>query len=327
MNVIDMHCDTLMKVFLKKGIEADLFEMTDTMVDFQRMKQGEMLAQFFAIFVLPQYAYESWYHRQPMEEETYIDSCIYVLESNLEKHKEMIGIAYNADMIESNRKYGRMSAVLTIEDGGFLNGSLDRLKKYYDSGIRVMGLTWNHENCLGYPNSTDPAVMERGLTDFGKETVCCMQDMGMLVDVSHLSDGGFWEVMSLAKKPVIATHSNCRAVCHHPRNLTDEMIRKIGECGGVIGINFSPGFLNTDVNCKDSTVERMVEMIRYAQNVGGIDAVALGSDFDGLHGNLELKDCSDYPILKEQLEQQGFSHGEIRKILKDNVLRVLRETR
>lgn len=325
MNVIDMHCDTLMKAYLKHGKEADMLDMPNTMVDIQRMAQGGMLAQFFAIFVLPQYAYESWYHCEPMGEEEYIHACIQVLEANLEKYEDMIGIAFDTDMIESNCWSGKMSAVLTIEDAGFLNGNLETLKKYYDLGIRSAGLTWNCQNCIGYPNSTVPSVMQSGLTDFGKEVVCFMQETGMLVDVSHLSDGGFWDVISLAKKPVVATHSNCRELCPHPRNLTDEMIRAIAGCGGTIGINFTPEFLNPDMSCGDSRVEQILEMMRHAKKVGGIDAVALGSDFDGMHGRLELKDCSCYPLLEERLEQGGFSHCEIMKILKDNVLRVLKE--
>lgn len=325
MNMIDMHCDTLMKAFFKHGRDADMLAMPDTMVDLLRMRRGKMLAQFFAVFVLPKDAFEAWYHCEPMEQEDYVSACIHVLQSNLDKHKELIGIAYDADMIESNRLNGKMSAVLTIEDAGFINGSLDTLKKYYDLGVRAAGLTWNGENCLGFPNSTSPAVMGRGLTDFGKEAVSFMQETGMLVDVSHLSDGGFWDVVSLVKKPIAATHSNCRALCPHSRNLSDEMIKAIGAHGGILGINFSPEFLNPDMRGGDSKVEQILEMIRHAKHVGGIDVVALGSDFDGLHGSLELKDCSYYPVLEERLEQAGFSQREIGKILKDNVLRVLND--
>ena len=129
-------------------------------------------------------------------------------------------------------------ALLTVEEGGVLNGNRNRLEELYQRGVRLITLTWNYENCIGYPNSRNAQEMQKGLKSFGKQMVEEMNERGMLVDVSHLSDGGFWDCIRLSKKPIIASHSNARALCAHPRNLSDEMLCALGECGGVVGLNF-----------------------------------------------------------------------------------------
>ena len=137
--------------------------------------------------------------------------------------------------------------------------------------------------------------MAAGLTDFGKEAVERMEQLGMLVDVSHLSDGGFWDVSRLCKGPFVASHSNCRALNPHPRSLTDEMLRTLAEHGGVAGLNFAPEFLNGDITCQDSRVEDMVTQLRHRINVGGEDCAALGSDLDGIGGRLEIDSSAAMP--------------------------------
>ena len=128
--------------------------------------------------------------------------------------------------------------------------------------------------------------MEKGLTDFGKEVVAEMERLGMAVDVSHVSDGVFWDVAAIAKKPFLASHSNARAVCGHTRNMTDDMIRKLAEKGGVMGLNIGPEFIT--FGSEESTVDGMVKQILHIREVGGSDILALGSDFDGIHGKLEV---------------------------------------
>ena len=147
-----------------------------------------------------------------------------------------------------------------------------------------------------------------------------------MVDVSHLSDGGFYDVAAICKKPFIATHSNCRALSPHHRNLTDEMLKILGNAGGVAGLNFGPEFLNADVTCKDSMASVIAKHARHMANVGGLACVAVGSDFDGVHGNMEISDCSKMQLLADALKAEGFSEDEIDQIANNNILRVMEET-
>lgn len=220
---------------------------------------------------------------------------------------------------------GKLSAVFTIEDGRAVQGKMENIKRFYDMGVRAMTLTWNFENCFGAPNSKDPAIMNKGLTDFGKEAIVYMQELGMLVDVSHLSDGGFYDVANICKKPFVATHSNARALCPHQRNLKDDMIRLLGNAGGVTGLNFGPEFLNEDITCKDSTAKLMAKHARHIANLGGVDCVAVGSDFDGIEGNLEISSPAKMELLADALKAEGFTAAEVDKIANGNVLRVMDE--
>jgi membrane dipeptidase len=325
MRFIDMHCDTLMAAFLNHGPGTDMYSMPDGMADLERMQKGEVLAQFFAIFMVPQKDFKPYFHIDPIPEDDYIAGCYEIFKKNLELHSDIMAQAKTADDILENQKAGKFSAVLSMEDGVAVHGDMDRLKKYYDMGVRALALTWNFKNCFGSPNSDDPQIMQEGLTDFGKEAVAYMQELGMLVDVSHLSDGGFYDVADICKKPFVATHSNCRALCPHRRNLTDDMIRIIAESGGVAGINFAPEFLNEDIKNPNSTVERMVAMIKHMKQVGGIDMIAVGSDFDGIGGNLEITCSEKLPLLVQALEKKHFTGDEIDKITYKNALRVMKD--
>jgi membrane dipeptidase len=325
MNIIDMHCDTLMAALLRHGPGTDMNRLPGTMVDLERMRKGGVLAQFFAIYMVPESDFQTQFHMDPIPEDDYIEGCYEIFLKTLALHSDEIAQAGNAEDILANEKAGRMSAVLTMEDGVAVHGDMDKLKHFYDMGVRALALTWNFKNCFGSPNSDDPAVMQEGLTDFGKEAVAYMQELGMLVDVSHLSDGGFYDVAGICKKPFIATHSNCRALSPHRRNLTDDMLRILAEKGGVAGINFAPGFLNEDVTNRSSTIERMVAMIEHMKKIGGIDMIAIGSDLDGIGGQLEIGSSDQLPLLVQALEKRRFSGDEIDKITHKNVLRVMKE--
>ena len=324
MQFIDMHCDSLMMLMLRDPEESNLYDSKVTSVDFGRMQKGGQLAQFFAVFMPPVEAY-GMMGIPPIEDEEYISGCQSRLLRNVEEHKDIIGMAYTAEDIEENRKAGKMSAVLTMEDGRSVQGKMENLDRYYQMGFRAIALTWNKENCFGFPNSQDPDIMNRGLTSFGKEAVEYMQELGILVDVSHLSDGGFYDVASICKKPFVATHSNCRAVAPHQRNLTDDMIRTLANAGGVAGINFGPEFLNPDSTCMDSTCAMMAKQARHMADVGGIECVGIGSDLDGIEGNLEISDCSQMGKLEDALVKEGFTENEIEKIFYRNVLRVMHD--
>lgn len=323
MSYIDMHCDTLLEAYVAGA--KDLFELPG-MVDFQKMRQGGALAQFFAVFMPPTRIREFHPELAEFTDESYFQTCVKTLQESISAHSDIIALAKNADDILRNQAQGKMSAVLTVEDGRMIQNDLKRIDMLYENGVRVIGLTWNGTNCLGYPNSSNPEEMSRGLTPFGREAVEYMQEMGVLVDVSHLSDGGFYDVASICKKPFIATHSNCRALSPHQRNLTDEMIRVVANAGGVIGINFCPQFLQPDITSNRSTMERIVAMARHLKKVGGIDVVAFGSDLDGISGEIEVDSAAKMPMLIDALTAAGFTDEELEKISSGNVLRVLRDT-
>ena len=325
MRFIDMHCDSLSMLYFCDPEKAELFDSQYVSVDFNRMKIGGQMAQFFAVFLEPDETFEMLgIEKIPVEE--YILKLRGYLLKNIETYSDIISFACNAEEIENNWKAGKVSAVLTMEDGRAVNGKLENLQRYYDMGFRALSLTWNQQNCFGAPNSKDIEVMKTGLTDFGKEAVIYMQELGMMVDVSHLSEGGFYDVAEICKKPFVATHSNCISICPHQRNLTDEQVKILGNKGGVAGINFGPEFLNENVKCKDSTVEKIVKHIRHMADIGGIECVGLGSDFDGIEGNLEISDCSKFYILEEKLREEGFTESDIEKIFYKNILRVMKDS-
>lgn len=327
MPFIDLHCDALLNRFFYNMSDLNV---TNGSVDFKRLRQGGVMAQTFAVCLVkedgagisllksinPSYQFPG--------ADRYIEERVQSLKDNLAAHSDCIAQAYTADDVLRNWDAGKISAVLSMEDCGALNNDLGKLDRYHGMGFRIMGLTWNNPNCLGSPNSSDPAVMSQGLTSFGRDAVVRMAELGMLVDVSHLSDGGFYDVAGLCKGPFVATHSNCRAIVPHSRNLTDDMLRVLADHGGVAGINFGPEFLNENPTNKDSTVAAIVDMIKHMRKVAGVDVIAVGSDFDGIGGNLEIDGPDKLHLLAEGLNGVGFTAEEAEKICWQNALRVLR---
>ena len=318
---IDMHCDTL-GVCLRGG--RDIFELNDTMLDVKRMMQAGQAAQFFAVFFRPVGEMLPNGGPMPPDDEFFEMHCALLLDS-IAAHSESLVLAGSAADIVQNRADGKVSALLTLEDGRAVRGELERIKWFYERGVRTITLTWNEKNCFGSPNSTDAQVMNAGLTAFGAQAVEYMNELGMLIDVSHLSDGGFWDVARISRRPFAATHSNCRALSSRPRNLTDEMIRVLADSGGVAGLNFFPPFLSPAPDAQYSRVEDMCRHVLHMLKTGGEDCIALGSDFDGIHGELEIGSPSDMHLLFGALRDAGLSMRQLEKFAYDNVLRVLRE--
>ncbi len=324
MKFIDLHCDTLMHTVGREE-PLSLLRNDQTSIDFERMEEGGALAQFFAVF-LPTEEMFLENVGEVIDDDLYINTLVDTLKREIGENSTMISLAHNHHDIIQNEKKGRMSAILTIEDGRSVQGSLEKLRSYYDIGIRLISLTWNFENCFGYPNSDDRNIMEKGLKEFGREAVEYMNQLGMIVDVSHLSDGGFADVAKISKKPFVASHSNSREISPHKRNLTDQMIRVLGEKGGVAGINFAPHFLQPDTTTDRSTVQLMVRHLNHMKNVGGEDVVALGSDFDGIGGELEVDSIHKMPMIFDALEKAGWTTGQIEKLAYKNTLRVIKES-
>lgn len=323
MNYIDMHCDTLMKAFLKG--KKNIHKMSKCAVDLERLRLGGCKAQFFAIFMLPVTIQAKLGFLMPSDEK-YIEKLCGILQNTVSAYPEQLAHARNLSELSQNAASGKLSAFLTLEDGRAVNGKLENLERFYEKGIRLITLTWNHPNCFGSPASADPVVMAQGLTDFGKDAVAKMNELGMIVDVSHLSDSGFWDVKEVSGKPFVASHSNCGALSPHPRNLTDEMIRALADSGGVAGLNFMPDFLNADMSKQKVCTELIARHARHMANQGGIDCVAIGTDFDGFSGEVEISSPAEMQRLFHALEKEGFHESQIEKIAYQNVERVLGDT-
>jgi len=322
MKYIDMHCDTLMP--FADGVPYNIHRSSG-MVDFEKLKAGGCTAQFFAMF-LPGPHHWVRVNRPPMADWDYIKTLCAGFYSNLRACSDQIAFAGSWEDWRRNEAAGKMSAFLTIEDGRPVGGDMTNLTTFYDLGVRLISLTWNTENCFGYPNSKDPEIMGRGLKDFGLEALGVMNDLGIVIDVSHLSDGGFYDVAKYSKKPFVASHSNCRAVTGHVRNLTDDMIRLLGDTGSVSGVNFAPDFCTPDGNREYGSVEDLVRHITHFVRVGGVDCVGVGTDFDGYLGKNEITDASRMQLLFDALHKAGFTDGQIEKIAYKNVARVIRES-
>lgn len=312
---IDMHCDSLLAALYRK--QDTICSMPGTMLDIERLKKSSAGAQFFAMFLDQK-------GERPVEET--LERLYTVFKNTLEAEKDSLAFAGNYSDIIKNSEEGKISALLTIENGYPVLGKFENLKRFYDMGVRLITLTWNDPNCFGFNCSTDSEEMKRGLTDFGKEALGYMNELGIIIDVSHLSEGGFWDVAEISKKPFVASHSNCRDLCSHQRNLSDAQIKRLADCGGVSGINFEPSFLNKDLSDPHSRIERMCEHVEHFINLGGIECVGIGSDFDGIGGEHEIYDCTRVNLLFDALHSRGMSYDAIDKIRSGNVLRVIKDT-
>lgn len=317
MNFIDMHCDTIWQ--LMENEQTELKE-NPFCVDLKKLSRAESIAQFFACFIYMKQFDGADRYTKGYE---YAVQMIERIKKEISKNTDSIALATNLSDFIDNQNADKLSAFLTIEEGGILDNQMNRLHTLYKKGIRLMTILWNEENCIGFPNSKDCEIMQRGLKPFGFEVIEQMNDLGMLIDVSHLSDGGFWDVFQTSTKPFVASHSNARTLCSHPRNLTDEMIRAIAEKGGVIGLNFYPYFVNSS---GDVSVQDLAKHALHVFQMGGEDVLAIGTDFDGFdEGNLELTDISQVPLLWMELKKQGFTERQLEKIWSQNILRVIKD--
>lgn len=315
MKLIDMHCDTILGLMRDENMNL---KNNPFCVDLEKMRMADSMAQFFACFV---------YMKRFDGEDRFAQGYKFALEmiaraqKEFEKYPEEIKLVRNYEELKQNNQNGRISAILTVEEGGVIDGKMSNLEELYRQGVRLITLTWNEENCIGFPNSRDANIMNQGLKPFGIETVERMNELGMIVDVSHLSDGGFWDVLKYSKKPVVASHSNARALCPHQRNLTDDMIRALAEKGGISGLNFYPCFLNEN---RKAGIDDLVRHIEHMYKIGGEDFVAIGTDFDGFDdGELELKHLGEINYLYEALKKRKFNDSQIEKFWNRNALRVM----
>lgn len=311
---IDLHCDALYCVEREGGSLAS----RGGSVDFKRLEKGDALCQCFAAFVDLAQTSEPYAQGKKLA---------MLLKSEIAAHSNEVEQAYSAADIKRIYSQNKIPAMLTIEEGEVCCGEIEKLHEFYELGARIMTLTWNYKNSLAAPNTAEDnpskavANTENGLTPTGFDFVCEMNRLHMIVDVSHLSDRGFYEVLSHSSRPPIASHSNAREITPHPRNLTDDMIRRLSRAGGIMGLNFAPGFLSSDKK-RVARVEDMLRHLKHIKQVGGIEVMALGTDFDGISGNLEIKDSAALPFLAQSMKAAGFTEGETEAVFYKNALRV-----
>ncbi len=331
MKVVDMHCDTIWEIYKRRQEGQDVnLRSNDLHIDLEKMRAGDYGLQNFALFT-PLDRVE-----RPFEHGMRLVDLFY---QEIEANRDLIGAVKTYGDIEENWRHGRMSAMLTIEEGAVCQGELAFLRDFYRAGVRMMSLTWNFPNELGYPNGkcgdskSDPDVIDaaRGLTRRGIEFVEEMERLGMIIDVSHLNDAGIWDVFRYTKKPFVASHSNTRGVVPGcPRNLSDEMLRALAERGGVAGINYYIGFLHNEKDWREGETRRslisdMILHMKHMRKIGGIGCIGLGSDFDGISGVLDLSSAADLPLLEDGMRKAGFAPSEIEAVFHGNVLRLYKE--
>ena len=308
MKVIDMHCDTITELWGKQenGIQVGL-RHNDQMIDIERLTKGGYVLQNFAIFVEQQPGVSSFEKAQQIQ-------SVFAREMN--QNADRIAMVTSMKGIEENEQAGKLSALLAVEGGEACEGSIEKLHVLYEQGVRMISLVWNLENALGGSCQTGT-----GLTAQGKEFFRRAQKLGMLVDVSHLSERGFWDMAELAERPIVASHSNSAAVCPHPRNLTDEQFRTICQLGGTAGINLYPPFLTQE---NGAAVEDVYRHIAHFLQLGGEGHIAIGTDFDGCETLPEgIGGIRDMPWLADALLQRGMDEQTVRKIFGQSLWKVV----
>src|SRR5262245_21118516 len=355
--VIDTHND------ITSAITNDGFDMgaRDTsgrnQTDIPRMKEGGLDADFFAIYVAASYARNGGSARRALD---MIDGVY----EQARRHPESLEMAFTSDDIRRIHKTGKIAALMGIEGGHAIEDSLSALRQFYRLGVRYMTLT--HSNTNNWADSSGDINNQNvkhhnGLTDFGREVVREMNRLGMMVDISHVADKTFWDAVETSQAPVIASHSSSRALTDVPRNMTDEMLKAVAKKGGVVMVNFAKGFVNTkavkpspETQAKMDEIrnqysgdqramreklrelqgpparvplEMLIEHFVHIAKVAGIDHVGIGSDFDGVGGQLPegMEDISKLPAITYELLKRGYSDADVKKVLGENFLRTMAE--
>ena len=307
--VFDLHCDTALALSNPKESSAGGLLKNQLHIDLERASQLPGYCQCFACFTTP--AMEQWMQKKP---EDVFERELSVIVSQVEMNKDLICQAYSAKDVAENRNNGKMSAILTIEGPAGFGFDPALLEMLWRVGFRISSLGWNEKNVL-----TGSHVTGGGLTDMGREYVREAQRLGMLIDVSHISDEGFWDIMKVTQKPIIATHSNSRHVCNHSRNLTDDMFRAICETGGLAGFNQCAPFVG-DKPTLDTICDHICHFLELDPDGKHI---ALGGDLDGCD---ELPAGFDgvqsYPAMAEALLARGVGEKIVENIYWNNAMEV-----
>jgi membrane dipeptidase len=312
-----------------------------TQIDFARAERGGLDAQFFSVWVSPDY-YDAD-EPAPGRARERADAILDSIDEQLRLHPDRMQLARTADEVRRIAAEGRLAALVGIEGGHAIEDDLQTLRHFHERGVRYMTLTWSFTHgwadSAGGAGEPDAERLHGGLSPFGETVVRKMNDLGMLVDVSHVSDETFWDTLAVTRAPVIASHSSARALVPLPRNMSDDMLRAIAANDGVVMINFMGMTLDPDKSTlsfildlllhgggTDVSVSDVVDHIEHVVEVAGIEHVGLGSDFDGSPGSffpMGLRSVSDFPNVTLELLRRGYSGDEIQLILGENLLRVL----
>ncbi len=287
-------------------------------IDLPRIREGGVDCLLFAMYVSPLYTARLRRLMQMLDTFT----------MEVERYPDQIAVATNHQEITKTVKDGKIAAVITVEGGEPLEGRVEALRTIYRLGVRSLTLTHFPRNELGDGSGADSGSH---LTEFGAEVVQEMNRLGMLVDISHLNETGFWDVIEQSSDPLVATHSNCKALCSHHRNLTDDQIKALAEKGGVMNLSFCAGFIKDGVGFGDPealkkvTVMDWLDHLDHAVGLVGTSHVGIGSDLDGGCGFPGLDDVTRFPRLTEGMVSRGYSDDDIKKILGANDLRVFKK--
>lgn len=293
MDFFDLHCDTITTAMHHSvGFDCDCLD-----ISFPKTEEVKRHCQCFAIFCPDVISGEDAFNYYTMSK--------HFFDNQHAEFPQYFEQAKTADDIENITKSGKTAAILTVEGGRVLGGKIERLEKLYKDGVRMMTLTWNGENEIG-KGSTDQKF---GLKPFGKEIIKEMERIGMVIDVSHLSDAGFEDVLKNVDCAVAASHSNLREICGHRRNLTDEYFKEIVHREGVVGINFYKAFLNNDE--ENAALSDILKHIERMLVLGGENAVCMGSDYDGCDVVDGIRKMRDIPNLYNLIEKEfGIEQAE-----------------
>ena len=308
--LVDSHNDFIWQVY-KKGVDFGR-DNRSTQSDLPKFIEGGVDIQVFAVWIPMKKVRQSYAFTIAQ-----IDRLKVIEEENI----EALEFAYSFEDMKRILEEKKMCGLIGIEGGTAIENDLDKINEFYELGVRYIGLTWNNSNNIGTSARDEyKKGLEGGLTEFGFEVVKRMDEVGMLIDVSHLGEGTFWDVIETTTNPIIASHSNCYSLHPHYRNLTDEQIKAIANGGGIIDVNFHNGFLGA------ATVDKVVDHIDYIKELVGVDYVGIGSDFDGgINPPVDLYDATQYPEITRELVERGYTEEEIRKILGLNFIRVFKQ--
>jgi membrane dipeptidase len=330
--VFDAHSDVILRMLDKK---VDIGKrLSDGHIDIPRLIEGGVDAQVFACFIHPRISPEFQIKR--------VLDMIDAVTEQIEKYPDKLELALNVDDILRISGENKIAVILGIEGGHSIQGDLGVLRQFHRLGVRILTLTWMNNNELADSSVPEPKnygvydkIKKRGgLTELGREVIKEMNRIGMVIDVSHSSDETFWDVIEISTKPIIASHSCVWELNNHHRNMKDDMLKALAKNGGVIGINFSSSYLDSNYAKlsknerikKPVTVDKVVDHIDYVVKIAGINNVGLGSDFDGINDPPNgLEDCAKLPNITKELVKKGYSEENIKKILGGNFIRVFKE--
>jgi len=348
--IVDGHCDTPYRL-LRHGLHIDDHD-PEAQLDLRTLQESGITASFFAAYVPGAYV-----GRGAAE---FAYRLIDLIKSEVESRPDVLRFCADSEGIRRTKRDGKIAIMIGVEGGHAIEDSLDILRDLYARGSRYMTLT--HVNTNNWCDSSGDVARHGGLTDFGREVVHTMNDLGMIVDISHVSDNAFHHAIETTRVPIVATHSSCRALCRHPRNMTDDMLRALARNGGICMINFFSAFVNDSVaqvimhaqrrpkrqaeggteelpndavdwasylkwfnalGCPRATLDEVISHILHAAKVAGIDHVGIGSDFDGVPALPDgLQTAAALPAVTSRLLDRGLSETDVEKILGSNFLRV-----